>query len=150
MADDPVLLSTVLEAREPRGKPLPKRALATPVDSERALALIQALLDGRDQLLWVNQIEQRVGLGSAILPKKVPQECAMLVAKHRAYRNERAKQRIAQTWTALREATLTLYEQGVTPPWKRVTTQLADPGMMRTPEGRATWRAVCKEIGLGS
>jgi hypothetical protein len=48
----------------------------------------------------------------------------------------------------MQQATLTVYEQGVTPTWKRVTTQLADPGMKRTPEGRATWHAVRKEIGL--
>ncbi|HEY6407985.1 MAG TPA: TniQ family protein, partial [Ktedonobacteraceae bacterium] len=125
MADDPVLLRNVLDAREPRGKPLPKRSISAPVDSERALALIQAVLDGREQLLSVHQIEQHLGLGSHILQKKFPQECAMLVAKYRAYRNERARQRIAQTCTAVRQATLTLYEQGVTPTWKRVTTQLA-------------------------
>jgi len=148
MADDPILLRTVLEARVPRGKPLPKRSISAPLDQERVLAFIQAVLDGREQLLSVHQIEQHLGLGSHVLQKKFPQECAMLVAKHRVYRNERARQRIAQTCTAVRQATLTVYEQGVTPTWKRVTTQLADPGMMRTPEGRATWHTVRKEIGL--
>lgn len=150
MTDDPVLLRTIWNAREPHGKPLPRRSISGPVDSEQALTFMQAVLDGREPLLSINQIEQHLGLGSHILQKKFPQACAMLVAKHRAYRNERARQRIAQTCTAVRQATLTVYAQGVTPTWKRVTTQLADPGMMRTPEGRATWHAVRKEIGLES
>jgi hypothetical protein len=148
IGDDPVLLRTALEARVPHGKPLPKRSISAPVDQGRVLAFLQAVLDGREQLLSVHQIEQHLGLGSHVLQKKFPQECALLVAKHRAYRNERARQRIAQTCTAVRQATLTVYEQGVTPTWKRVTAQLANPGMMRTPEGRATWHAVRKEIGF--
>ncbi len=150
MTDDPVLLRAVWEARVPRGKPLTRRSISTPVDTERALAFIQAVLDGREPVLAVHQIEQHLSLGSHVLQKKFPQECAMLVVKYRAYCNERARQPIARTCTAVRQATLTVSEQGVTPTWKRVTAQLADPGMMRTPEGRATWHAVRKEIGLES
>jgi len=60
-------LKEALHAREIHRLPRPKHFSPQPVKREQALALIQAVLDGREVPMGVRQLERRLGLGERTL-----------------------------------------------------------------------------------
>jgi transcriptional regulator with XRE-family HTH domain len=141
-------LKEVLQARETHRQPQTKHFPPHPVNREQALALIQAVLDGRETPMGVRQLERRLGLGARTLIYHFPQECALITTQNQAYRAEQARQRMEQRCNEVRQATLTLYAEGINPSAQHVASKLSDSGVMRTPEGLTTWHSTRRELGL--
>ena len=152
LSDDSAALSAALKETGQIGKrlqpPHAKSLSCHPVDRERALALIQAVLDGRETPLSVRQLEHRLGVGSRTLVYHFPQECALITARYQVYRAEQARQRMIQKCDEVRQTTIMLYAQRTNPSARQVSSLLSDPDMMRTPEGLTTWHAARRELGL--
>lgn len=100
--------------------------------------------------MGVRQLERRLGLGARTLIYHFPQECALITTRYQAYRAEQARQRMEQGCGEVRQATLTLYTEGINPSAQYVASKLSDPGMMRTPEGLTTWNSARRDLGLES
>jgi transcriptional regulator with XRE-family HTH domain len=141
-------LKEALHAREIHRHPQPRHLSLHSVDREQALALIQAVLDGRVVPMGVRQLERRLGLGARTLIYHFPQECALVTTQYLAYRAEQAIQRIEQGCSEIRQTTLKLYTEGTHPSAQRVASMISEPGMMRTREGLSSWHATRRELGL--
>ena len=132
------------------GKPyrLPRsRRLYRPVDREQCLVRIQAVLDGREEPLGYVPLAHQLGYSGSALLYHFPQECALLTKKVQEYRRQRKEQRLAQVQNEIRQATLTIHAQGVYPSQNKVADLLSDPNFLFQPEAKATWRALCRELG---
>ncbi len=132
------------------GKPcrLPRaRRPVHPVDRGRCQKLIQAVLEGREEPLGPVQIAERLGYHSSTLRYHFPQECVLLSKQIKGYRRQRREQRLAQVQEEVRQATLALHAQGIYPSQNKVADLLSDPNLLFQPEAKATWRALCQELG---
>jgi len=143
-------LKEALHAREIHRHPQPRHLSLHSVDREQALALIQAVLDGREAPMGVRQLERSLGLGARTLIYHFPQECALVTAKYQSYRAEHARQRMEQGCSEIRQTTLKLYTEGTNPSAQRVASRLSEPGMMRTRKGLTEWHTTLRELGLES
>ena len=93
MANNLEALNEALQARETHRQSSSKQLPPHPVNREQALALIQAVLDGRETPMGVRQLERGLGLGAKTLIYHFPQECALISTLYQAYRAERARKR---------------------------------------------------------
>lgn len=143
-------LKEALQAREIYQQPPNRRLTPHPVDRLQALALIHAVLDGREAPIGVRQVERRLGLGARTLIYHFPNECALITAQYQDYRSEQARQRIERGCNEVRQATMSLNVEGVNPSAQRVASKLSDPSMMRTRKGLTAWHAARRELGLES
>lgn len=132
------------------GKPyrLPRaRRPMQPVDRSRCQELIQAVLDGREEPLGYVRVAERLGYSSGALRYHFPQECVLLSKQIKEHRRQRKEQRLAGVKEEVQQATLTLHTQGVYPSQNKVADLLSDPNLLFQPEAKATWRALCQELG---
>jgi transcriptional regulator with XRE-family HTH domain len=90
---DPTTLNTVIQARSTHRSSRPRRPAPQPVNRERALQFIHAVLDGRESPLGIEQIEHHLGISDGNLAYLFPQECALVRTQYHAYRSERVRQR---------------------------------------------------------
>jgi len=141
-------LNEALQGRETHRQLRSKQLPPHPVNREQALALIQAVLDGRETPLGVRQLERRLGLGARTLIYHFPQECAMITNLYQAYRAEQARKRREAGCNQVRLETLKLHGEGTNPSANQVASKLSDPGVMRTREGLAAWHTARRELGL--
>ena len=109
---------------------------------------LQKVLHGEIGPLPVRHVARQLGVGEKFLVGRFPQECAQITAQYRVYRAERAKRRVTQECEEVRRAVLTLDNQGVVLSRSQVTALLSNPNILRRPEGKATWQALCRERGL--
>lgn len=109
---------------------------------------IQSVLSGEIGPLPVRHVARHLGVGEKFLVGRFPQECAQIATQYQAYRAERAKQRVTQECLEVRQAVLTLDKQGVAISRSQVVARLSKPNILRRPEGKATWHAICRERGL--
>jgi transcriptional regulator with XRE-family HTH domain len=117
------------------------------VDRRRCQELIQAVLDGREAPLGPAQIAKRLGYHSSALRYHFLRECALLSQQIKEHRRQRKKQRLAQVQEEVRQATLALHAQRIYPSQNKVADLLSDPNFLFQPEAKATWRALCQELG---
>jgi transcriptional regulator with XRE-family HTH domain len=141
-------LNEALQSKERHRQPRPRHYAPHPVNREDALALIQAVLDGREAPMGVRQLERRLGLGPRTLVYHFPRECALITDQYQAYRAEQARQRIERGSNEVHQVTLMLYAEGTNPSARQVASRLSDPGVMRTVKGLTTWHAARRELGL--
>ena len=97
--------------------------------------------------MGVRQLERRLGLGARTLIYHFPQECALITTQYQAYRAEKARKRIEQGCSEVRQVTLTLYAEGINPSAHHVASKLSNSGVMRTPEGLTTWHSTQARTG---
>ncbi len=109
---------------------------------------IQRVLDGEIGPLPVRHVARRLEVGEKFLVGRFPHECAQITAQYQVSRAERAKQRVMQECAEVRQAVLTLDNQGVALSRSQVAALLSNPNILRRPEGKAAWRALCHERGL--
>ena len=109
---------------------------------------IQSVLSGAIEPLPVRHVARHLGVGEKFLVGRFPQECAQITMHYQAYRAGRAKQRVTQECLEVRQAVLTLDKQGVAISRSQVAARLSNPHILRRPEGKATWHAICRERGL--
>jgi len=119
------------------------------VDRERAHALLQAVLEGREEPLGISQVAQRLGYDEHSLLQHFPHECAEITRRAKAYRKQRKEQRFALMSEQVRQATVALHAAGHYPSQHAVQA-LLPPGVMRTPESKVAWHAALRELGLES
>lgn len=139
-------LKRVIQEGKPYRSPRARRPLRT-LDREHCLERIQAILDGKEEPLGYVQLAQQLGYGGNILLYHFPQECARLSQQIKEHRRQRKEQRLAQVQEEVRQATLTLHMQGIYPSQNKVADLLSDPNLLFQPEAKATWRALCRELG---
>jgi hypothetical protein len=131
--------------RPPRvGRP----SSASKGDLSTIRAFLQAVLDGKVDPLPLRHVAHQLGVGEKFLAGRFPQECAQITAQYLEYRAERAKQRVVQECAEVRQAVLTLDNLGVALGHAQVAAFLSNPNILRRPEGKATWQALCRERGL--
>jgi len=118
------------------------------VDRDRSFELIRAVLDGREAILSVRGIEQKLGYNHGVLIYHFPEECALVTAQYREYCTQKSNLRIKEMCDEVRRATLTLYRQRITPSLRRVAALLSCPSMIRTKEAKAIWHRTRRELGL--
>ncbi len=128
-------------------RPPRSRRLYRPVDRERCLERIQAILDGREEPLDYGSLAQQLGCTHHTLLYHFPQECALLSQQIKEYRRQQAEQRVAQIQEEIEQTVLALHAQGVYPSHRKVIEQLANPKLMRDPKARATRSALCRDLG---
>jgi len=118
------------------------------VDHARCLELIQAILDGREELLGVRQLAQRLGHEPPAIKYHFPQECALITERAREYRRQRKEKRVAACCEEVREVVITLHKQGIFPSFRTILTKLSNPLIMRMPETREAWHSARREVGI--
>ena len=128
-------------------KPPRARRPIRPLDREYCLERIQAILDGREEPLGYVQLAQQLGHSGQVLLYHFPQECALLSQHIKVHRRQRKEQRVAQVQQEVRQAMLALHAQGIYPSQNKVADLLSDPNLLFQPEAKATWRALCQELG---
>lgn len=109
---------------------------------------LQKVLHGEIGPLPVRHVARQLGVGEKFLVGRFPQECAQITAQYRIYRAERAKWRVTQECEEVRRAVLTLDNQEGVLSRSQVTALLSNPNILRRPEGKAMWQALCRERGL--
>ncbi len=123
-------------------------AEASKGDLSTIRAFLQIVLDGKAGPLPLRHVAHQLGVGEKFLAGRFPQECSQITAQYLEYRAERAKQRVMQECAEVRQAVLTLDKQGVAISRSQVAALLSNPNILRRPEGKATWQAICRERGL--
>ena len=127
--------------------PLPQRPMRRVVDRERCQALLQAVLDGREEPLGTYQIAQRLGYAEQSLLHHFPQECAEATQRAKASRNQRKEHRLALISEQVRQATLAVHASGHYPSQHAITPFLPR-GTMRMQKAKTAWRAALQELDL--
>ena len=123
-------------------------ASASKGDLSTIRAFLQIVLDENASPLPLRHVAHQLGVGEKFLVGRFPQECAQITAQYLEYRAERAKQRVMQECAEVRQAALTLDNQGVALSRSQVAALLSNSNILRRPEGKATWQAICRERGL--
>ncbi len=106
------------------------------------------MLEGEVAPFPLRHVAHQLGVGEKFLTGRFPHECAQILAQYQASRAERAKQRVVRECTEVEQAVYTLDEQGIPLSRSQVVTLLSNPNILRRPEGKATWQALCRERGL--
>lgn len=150
MTNSAEILKEILRKKEIHRQPRPRHVAPHQVNREQALALIRAVLDGREAPMGVRWLERRLGLGARTLIYHFPQECALMSTQYQAYRTEQARKRREQGCSEIRQTTLKLFAEGTHPSAQRVTSRLPEPGIMRKREGLTAWHSARRELGLES
>ena len=117
------------------------------VDQERCQAVLQAVLDGREEPRGMSQIAQQLGYAERSLFYHFPQQCAEITQRAKASRKQRKEQRLTRIRDQVRQATLAVYASGGYLSQHAVSLLLS-PGLMRMPVARESWRAAVQELGL--
>jgi DNA-binding phage protein len=134
---------------DPASRPSPhERSSWQRVDVERCRNFIQAILDGREQVLSVRQATLRLKCPGRFLQSHFPQQCEQMTQQYREYRRRQREKYLEGVCEEVRSATVTLHTQGISPTRRRVAALLKDPERMRMPEARKTWQVVRQELAL--
>lgn len=125
-------------------------APASKGELDRIQAFLQTMLEGEVAPLPLRHVARQLGVGEKFLAGRFPRECAQILAQYQASRAERAKQRVVRECAEVEQAVRTLDEQGIPLSRSQVVTLLSNPNILRRPEGKAAWQALCRERGLKS
>jgi len=139
-------LKRIIQDGKPYRSPRARRPFRS-LDREHCLGRIHAILDGEEEPLGYVQLAQQLGYSGQVLLYHFPQECALLSQQIKEHRRQRKEQRLAQVQEEVRQAMLALHTQGIYPSQNKVADLLSDPNLLFQPEAKATWRALCRELG---
>ncbi|HEY1354221.1 MAG TPA: hypothetical protein VGF67_31800, partial [Ktedonobacteraceae bacterium] len=126
----------------------PQRMTNRLQDPAQSLAHIQAFLNAQEEPLGIYQIAKQLGYPAHQLLHHFPQQCEQVTQQAKEYRRQRREKRKAQVRKEVRQAVITLHEQGIFPTDRNVRALLSDPNLMRLAEARITRHAMLCEIGL--
>ena len=148
MANQWASLEQAIQA-DPASRPSPhERSPWQRVDVERCQSFMQAILDGRGQVLSVRQAALRLKCPERFLQSHFPLECERVTQQYREYRRQHREKYVEGVCEEVRNATVTLHTHGISPTRRRVAALLKDPDRMRMPEARKTWQVVRQELAL--
>jgi len=139
-------LKQVIAEGKPHRPPRARRSRRV-FDREQCLQRIRSILDGREEPLGYVQLAQQLGYRGHTLLHHFPQECAKLSKQIKAYRRQRAEQRVEDIREEVRQAVLALHAQGIYPSHRKVVERIAHPTLMRHPEARTFRLALCRDLG---
>lgn len=105
---------------------------------------MQAILDGREQVLSVRQAALRLKCAERFLQSHFPLECERIAQQYREHRRQQREKYLDGVREEVRNATITLHTQGISPTRRRVAALLKDPDRMRMPEARRIGRLSVK------
>jgi TniQ len=142
-----VLLQAIWDETFPRHR-RPQRFTRRHVDRECCQERIQAILDGREELLGVRQLAGLLGYQSSLLWYYFPKECTLIAQRYQEYQQQRRKEYDARVCEEVRQAVITLHAQDIFPSHHKVRTLLSNPNCMRMPEASAAWHTIRRELGL--
>lgn len=125
----------------------PPRPARRVVDQERSQALLQAVLEGREEPLGISQVAQRLGYAEQSLLQHFPHECAEITRRAKAYRKQRKERRFALIGEQVRQATFAVHTSGHYPSQHAIT-PLLPRGTMRMQEAKTAWHTALQELGL--
>src|SRR5258708_4541322 len=123
-------------------------APASKGDLDRIQTFLQTILEGEVAPLPLRHVAHRLGVGEKFLTGRFPGECAQILAQYQNARTERAKQRVGRECAEVEQAVRTLDKQGIPLSRSQVVPLLSNPNILRRPEARARWQALCPERGL--
>lgn len=146
MTGDLAPLKQVIQEGKPFRSPRARRPFR-PLDRERCLERIQAVLSGREKPPGYVQLAKQLGYSKSVLEYHFPQECALLTKQLKEYRRQRKELRVARVQEEVRQAILAIHAQGIYPSQNKVADLLSDPNFFFQPEVKATWRVLCRELG---
>ena len=141
-------LQDAIHVQETKEAPFLKHERPHVEHVEYALEFIQAVIDGREPTLGLQQIARRVEISARTLARHFPRECALATAQYQAHRRKMAEQHIADMREEIQEVILTLHKQGITPSRTRVDALLSNPNIMFTQAARDAWHTVRHELGI--
>jgi len=134
---------------DPASRPSPhERSPWQRVDVERCRNFIQAVLDGREPVLSVRQATLHLKCPGRFLQSHFPLECERMTQQYHEYRRQHREKYLEGVCEEVRNVTITLHTQGISPTRRRVAALLKNPDRMRMPEARRTWQVVRQELGL--
>jgi DNA-binding phage protein len=84
-------------------------------DRERGLSFLQSILDGREEVLSVRQAAMRLNCAARVLRFHFPSECEQITQKYREYRRQQREKYLEGVREEVRNATMTLHMQGISP-----------------------------------
>jgi hypothetical protein len=142
-----VLLHAIWDETHPRYR-RPGRFTRRRVNQEQCQERIQAVLDGREELLGVRQLARKLGYHSSLLWYYFPKECALIAQCNEEHEKKRRKEHEEQVCEEVRQAVFMLHAQNVFPSHRKVRDLLSDPNLIRMPQAAATWYAARRELGL--
>jgi len=149
MANDLISLERALQDGVPHQTPRSHRSFHL-LNREQCLELMQAVLNGQEELLSLRQIALRLGHGASTLRYHFPQECALITQQAQEYRRQRGERHIVQLCNEVRQIVVALHAQGIYPSHSRVRMLLSKPTFMRVPEVQEAWREARRNLGLDS
>jgi hypothetical protein len=150
MTVEPERLKNTLGAKMVYRSP-PRVGLPAPAskgDLDKIQVFLQTILEGEVDPLPLRHVANQLGVGEKFLAGRFPHECAQITTQYQVYRAKRARQKAAQECAEVRQAVLTLDKQGVVLSRSQVAALLSNPNILRRPEGKAIWQALCCERGL--
>jgi len=139
-------LRLVIAEGKPHHPPRSRR-LYRPLDRERCMEHIQAILDGREEPIGYGTLARQLGCTQHTLLYHFPQECAKLSQQIKEYRRQQKEQRAARIREEIQQTVLALHAQGVYPSHRQVIERIAHPTLMRDPKARAFRLALCRDLG---
>lgn len=141
------LLQAIWDETHPRYR-RPGRFTRRRVNREQCQERIQAVLDGREELLGVRQLARKLGYHSSLLWYYFPKECALIAQRNEEHEKKRRKEHEEQVCEEVRQAVFMLHAQNIFPSHRKVRDLLSDPNLIRMPQAAAIWHAARRELGL--
>ncbi len=141
-------LERVLRTGSVSRSSLHRRSSRQRFDHERCLNFLQSILDGREEVLSVRQAAMRLKCAAHVLRLHFPLGCELITQQYHEYQRQCREKYLEEVREEVRNATVTLHTQGISPTRRRVAALLKDPDRMRMPEARRAWQIVRQELNL--
>ena len=127
---------------------VPRPRVKYRVDIEECRNLLQAILNGDEELLTIAQVARRIGCSRDAIKHHFPQEHALITKRAKEFRKQRREKREGQIFEEIREAVFTLHAQGVPPSASLVAKMLSNPTLIRLPDALDTFHTARRDLGL--
>ena len=127
----------------------PQRRSFRKFDTEALRNVLQeALLKPEVPPLSLSKLAGRLGYHSSFLSHHFPELCRSISLSYQAYQAERSQQKFQQRSEEVRQAMLSLHDQGLYPSIFRLKKVLEKPCILRLPEINHIRKATLHEMGL--
>lgn len=117
------------------------------IDNERVRQRLQEVLLGEKDTPSVNELSRQLGYPRHILVRRFPELCKKIALRRLAERKLRHTELVERICKEIRQAVLTLHQQGIYPTARQVAKLLSDPNLIRAKDGHEQWRAMLSSLG---
>jgi len=117
-------------------------------ETERVQAALEEVLQRQDDPPpSMREVADNLGYDHSHLLKRLPDLCRAISARYLAYQAQKRQERVQREYDEIRQAVLSLHEQGRYPSSRQVKYLLTRHGVLHNPEAYATWKSLVKELG---